>query len=86
MECADRNIGELLENLHGAFHRLRKSSIDEELFDVLSGFEALVGPLQKWRCWSRQIGWMLLRLLPLAIGGEKRTLVSMRQPFFIYNS
>lgn len=41
MERADRNIDELLENLHGAFHRLRQSDIDEELFDVVSGFEAL---------------------------------------------
>jgi F-type H+-transporting ATPase subunit gamma len=43
MERADRNIGELLENLHGTFHRLRQGSIDEELFDVISGFEALTG-------------------------------------------
>jgi F-type H+-transporting ATPase subunit gamma len=28
-------------NLHGTFHRLRQSGIDEELFDVISGFEAL---------------------------------------------
>ena len=41
MERADRNIGELLEHLHGTFHRLRQSGIDEELFDVISGFEAL---------------------------------------------
>jgi F-type H+-transporting ATPase subunit gamma len=41
MERADKNIDELLENLHGAFHRLRQSGIDEELFDVISGFEAL---------------------------------------------
>jgi F-type H+-transporting ATPase subunit gamma len=41
MERADRNIDELLENLHGTFHRLRQSAIDEELFDVISGFEAL---------------------------------------------
>lgn len=41
MERADRNINELLENLHGTFHRLRQSDIDEELFDVVSGFEAL---------------------------------------------
>lgn len=41
MERADRNIDELLENLHGTFHRLRQSSIDEELFDVISGYEAL---------------------------------------------
>jgi len=40
MERADRNIDELLENLHGIFHRLRQSSIDEELFDVISGYEA----------------------------------------------
>jgi F-type H+-transporting ATPase subunit gamma len=42
MERADRNIDELLEGLHGTFHQLRQSSIDEELFDVVSGFEALV--------------------------------------------
>ena len=46
MERADRNIGDLLETLRGTFHRLRQSSIDEELFDVISGFEALVGPRQ----------------------------------------
>ena len=41
MQRADKNINELLENLHGAFHRLRQSGIDEELFDVISGYEAL---------------------------------------------
>ena len=41
MERADKNIDELLETLHGDFHRLRQSGIDEELFDVVSGFEAL---------------------------------------------
>ncbi len=45
MERADRNIDELLEGLHGSFHRLRQSGIDEELFDVIAGFEALVGAL-----------------------------------------
>jgi F-type H+-transporting ATPase subunit gamma len=44
MERADKNIDELLENLHGTYHRLRQSGIDEELFDVVSGFEALAGP------------------------------------------
>lgn len=44
MERANRNIEELLEQLHGTFHRLRQSGIDEELFDVIAGFEALVGP------------------------------------------
>lgn len=41
MERADKNIDELLENLQGSFYRLRQNSIDEELFDVVSGFEAL---------------------------------------------
>jgi F-type H+-transporting ATPase subunit gamma len=43
MQRADKNINELLENLNGTFHRLRQSGIDEELFDVVSGFEALAG-------------------------------------------
>ena len=38
---ADENIGELLDDFNRTFHRLRQSSIDEELFDVISGFEAL---------------------------------------------
>ncbi len=41
MQRADKNIDELLENLNRTFHRLRQDSIDEELFDVISGFEAL---------------------------------------------
>lgn len=41
MQRADKNIDELLENLNGTFHRSRQSGIDEELFDVISGFEAL---------------------------------------------
>jgi len=44
MERADQNINELLENLHSTFHRLRQNQIDEELFDVISGFEALTKP------------------------------------------
>jgi F-type H+-transporting ATPase subunit gamma len=44
MERADKNINDLLEQLHGTFHRIRQTGIDEELFDVVSGFEALVGP------------------------------------------
>jgi F-type H+-transporting ATPase subunit gamma len=47
MERADRNIDELLENLNGTFHSLRQSGIDAELFDVISGFEALAGPRQR---------------------------------------
>jgi F-type H+-transporting ATPase subunit gamma len=41
MQRADQNIDELLEGLNRTFHRLRQSGIDEELFDVISGFEAL---------------------------------------------
>ncbi|MEO6210557.1 MAG: F0F1 ATP synthase subunit gamma [Gemmatimonadaceae bacterium] len=42
MTRADKNIEELLKTLHDTFHRLRQSGIDEELFDVVSGFEALI--------------------------------------------
>jgi F-type H+-transporting ATPase subunit gamma len=41
MQRAEKNIDELLEDLHRHFHQLRQSAIDEELFDVISGFEAL---------------------------------------------
>ncbi len=41
MQRAEKNIDELLEDLNQNFHRLRQSGIDEELFDVISGFEAL---------------------------------------------
>lgn len=41
MERADKNIDELLETFHTHFHLLRQSNIDEELFDVISGYEAL---------------------------------------------
>lgn len=41
MERADRNIDELSESLLGKFHRLRQDGIDAELFDVISGYNAL---------------------------------------------
>ncbi len=41
MQRADRNIGELLTDLGAKFHRLRQSGIDEELFDVIAGFDAM---------------------------------------------
>ncbi|PIQ29264.1 F0F1 ATP synthase subunit gamma [bacterium (Candidatus Blackallbacteria) CG17_big_fil_post_rev_8_21_14_2_50_48_46] len=41
MQRADKNIEELLEDLNGHFYRLRQRGIDEELFDLTSGFEAL---------------------------------------------
>jgi F-type H+-transporting ATPase subunit gamma len=41
MQRADKNIDDLLEALQGTFQKLRQSGIDEELFDVIAGFEAL---------------------------------------------
>jgi len=41
MQRADKNIDDLLKQLQGTFYRLRQDGIDEELFDVISGFEAL---------------------------------------------
>jgi F-type H+-transporting ATPase subunit gamma len=41
MQRAEKNIEELLENLNRNYHNIRQSMIDEELFDVISGFEAL---------------------------------------------
>lgn len=41
MQQAEHNINEMLETLRLDLNRRRQSSIDEELFDVISGFEAL---------------------------------------------
>jgi F-type H+-transporting ATPase subunit gamma len=41
MQRAEKNIAELLEDLKQIFHRLRQTGIDEELFDVIAGFELL---------------------------------------------
>jgi F-type H+-transporting ATPase subunit gamma len=41
MQRAEKNIRELQEDMNRTFHSLRQSGIDEELFDVISGFEAL---------------------------------------------
>ena len=43
MQRAQRNIDDLLEQLHIVFNQTRQTSIDEELFDLISGFEALAG-------------------------------------------
>ena len=43
MQRADKNIDELLDELNGDFRRVRQNGIDEELFDVVAGFEALTG-------------------------------------------
>ena len=41
MQRAEKNIDGMLDDLNRKFHRLRQEAIDEELFDVIAGFEAL---------------------------------------------
>ncbi len=41
MQRAEKNIDELVGDLNQRFRRLRQTSIDEELFDVLSGYESM---------------------------------------------
>jgi F-type H+-transporting ATPase subunit gamma len=41
MQRAEKNIDELEKRLHRTFHRKRQKEIDEELFDLVGGFEAL---------------------------------------------
>jgi F-type H+-transporting ATPase subunit gamma len=40
MQRAEKNIDDLMESLNQTYRRLRQTSIDEELFDVLSGYES----------------------------------------------
>jgi F-type H+-transporting ATPase subunit gamma len=41
MQRAETNIEDILEELDRSYHRIRQEGIDEELFDVISGYEAL---------------------------------------------
>jgi F-type H+-transporting ATPase subunit gamma len=41
MQAAERKIGDLLEQLQLEFNQARQNSIDEELFDVITGYESL---------------------------------------------
>ena len=41
MQRAEENIGRVSDDLRRSVNRLRQSSIDEELFDVVAGFNAL---------------------------------------------
>ncbi len=43
MQRAEKNIEDISKQLNRTLHRIRQESIDEELFDVISGFEALTG-------------------------------------------
>ncbi len=40
MQRAEKNIAQILEELNHTFHRVRQEAIDEELFDVISGYES----------------------------------------------
>lgn len=40
MQRAEKNIAEIREDLSRRFHRSRQESIDEELFEVISGYES----------------------------------------------
>ena len=41
MQRAEKNIGVISDDLNQSYNRLRQSNIDEELFDIMAGFEAL---------------------------------------------
>jgi F-type H+-transporting ATPase subunit gamma len=41
MQAAEKNIEDRLEELKAQFHQQRQISIDEELFDLVAGFEAV---------------------------------------------
>ncbi|ABB23933.1 MULTISPECIES: F0F1 ATP synthase subunit gamma [Chlorobium/Pelodictyon group] len=47
MQRAEKNIDDILDSLMHRYHRRRQSMIDEELFDVVSGFTALGGAERK---------------------------------------
>lgn len=42
MQQAEKNIDERLEELGRSYHLIRQNTIDEELFDIISGFEMLL--------------------------------------------
>jgi F-type H+-transporting ATPase subunit gamma len=42
MQRAEKSIDDMLVDLNRKFHRMRQELIDEELFDVISGYEALL--------------------------------------------
>ncbi|WP_435010694.1 F0F1 ATP synthase subunit gamma [Tundrisphaera lichenicola] len=41
MQRAEKNIDELVDQLNQSYRRMRQNTIDEELFDVVSGYEAM---------------------------------------------
>jgi F-type H+-transporting ATPase subunit gamma len=47
MRGAERNVGERIDQLTHLFHQQRQMTITEELLDIASGFEALMGEEKK---------------------------------------
>ena len=41
MQRAEKNIEDMLEDMNRRFHRIRQESIDEELFEVIAGYDSL---------------------------------------------
>lgn len=41
MQRAEKNIKEMLSDLYLSYHQLRQNTIDEELFDIIAGAEAM---------------------------------------------
>jgi F-type H+-transporting ATPase subunit gamma len=41
MQRAEKNIEDMLDEMNRQFHRIRQESIDEELFEVISGYDSL---------------------------------------------
>jgi len=54
MQRAEKNIADIVQTLNRSFHRIRQDAIDEELFDVISGYEASSGS-------SESVRWQALR-------------------------
>ncbi len=54
MQRAEKNINSVTTDLNRKFYRLRQSSIDEELFDVIAGFNALTGLDKNVKKWAEQ--------------------------------
>ncbi len=47
MQRAEKNINDLLNDLKLSYYHVRQAGIDEELFEVVSGFEALTSKAHK---------------------------------------
>jgi hypothetical protein len=41
MQRAEQNIEDMLDDLRRTYHRTRQAAIDEELFEVVSGYDAM---------------------------------------------